>query len=323
MAFFSDNFKDKQTVDENIFMWFKNVRFYTLDLGDTLNTIKDEAKVEELLAKTAFRPCEANEQSSIGFAPLFGSNTPFHFSTGNNHFLKLVEETKLLPSQVVKTQVDEQVQKKELELKRVLNKQEIETVKAAVSNSLLSKAFATRKELLIWFNTQANIVGISASSAKRAEGALAMLRETFMSFGAKLLAPKCVVEARMTTWIKENTLPEKFDFGSEVTLKSTDEDGGIIRASKEDLTSQEIAVHLDAGKNVYEIALNYDDAVTFSLTNDLTIKKVKPTDIYLEHNLPNKVEDEIADAQSLLILQGEIFTELCSYIMEIFDCDRT
>ena len=150
-----------------------------------------------------------------------------------------------------------------------------------------------------------------------------MLREAFMSFGAKLLAPKCVVEARMTTWIKENTLPEKFDFGSEVTLKSTDEDGGIIRASKEDLTSQEIAVHLDAGKNVYEIALNYDDAVTFSLTNDLTIKKVKPTDIYLEHNLPNKVEDEIADAQSLLILQGEIFTELCSYIMEIFDCDRT
>lgn len=118
------------------------------------------------------------------------------------------------------------------------------------------------------------------------------------------------------------TLPKRFTFGSETTLKSTDEDGGIIRASKEDLTSEEIAVHLDAGKVATEIGLSFDESLELTLTSDLALKKLKPTDIYLEKNLPEKSDDETADAQSLLVLQGELLSELCDYLMEIFNCDR-
>ena len=42
----------------------------------------------------------------------------------------------------------------------------------------------------------------------------------------------------------------------------------------------------------------------------------------LEKNLPEKSDDETADAQSLLVLQGELLSELCDYLMEIFNCDR-
>lgn len=118
------------------------------------------------------------------------------------------------------------------------------------------------------------------------------------------------------------TLPKRFTFGSETTLKSTDEDGGIIRASKEDLTSEEIAVHLEAGKVATEIGLSFDESLELTLTSDLALKKLKPTDIYLEKNLPEKSDDETADAQALLVLQGELLSELCDYLMEIFSCDR-
>lgn len=304
-------------------MWFKNLRFYTVDLTDLKHVIKDEALVEEALDKAKFKPCAAQELSSVGFAPIFPKAPQYHFGSGDNHFFKIIEETKLLPSSVVKTELNAVTDAKEIELKRQLRKNEKEALKAAVTGKLLSQAFATRRELLIWFNSSTGVVGIATTSTKRAEKSLALLREAFSSFPAKLLSAKTMVDSKMTSWLKDaTTLPQKLALGSETTLKSSDKDGGIIRASKEDLTSEEIGVHLEAGKLATEIGLSYDSAVDFTLTSDIALKKIKPTDIYLERNLPEKTEDEIADMQSLLILQGKIFTALCDYLMEVFSCDR-
>lgn len=303
-------------------MWFKNARLYTVDFQDLLPILKDPSLTEEALEKAQFVPCEAQEVASIGFAPLFGPHTPFSFNYGPNYFFKLIEENKLLPSSVVKANLQELTEAKELELKRQLRKNEKEALKAAVTNKLIAQAFATRREYLIWCNTEKKIVAVSVTSAKRAERALSMLREAFSTFPAKLLAPHCLVDEKITSWLSDNQLPEGFKFGFETTLKSKDEDGGIIRASKEDLTSEEIAVHLQAGKLATEIGLNYKDAVEFTLTSDICLKKIKPTDIYLEKNLPEKVDDEVADAQALLTIQGEILEELSDYLLEIFDCER-
>ena len=303
-------------------MWFKNARFYTVDLKEILPVLKDPTLTEEALEKAKFTPCQAQEVATIGFAPLFGPHTPYHFSTGPHFFFKLTEESKLLPSSVVKANLQELTDAKEIELKRQLQKSEKEALKAAVTNKLLAQAFATRRDFLIWCNTDKNIVGISVTSAKRAERALALLREAFSTFPAKLLTPRCLVDERITTWLTQNTLPEKFKYGSETTLKSKDEDGGVIRASKEDLTSEEIAVHLQAGKVATEIGLNFEDSIEFTLTQEIALKKIKLADIYVEKNLPKGGDDEIADAQAELVLQGDIFEQLSDYLLEIFDCDR-
>ena len=170
-------------------MWFKNLRFYTVDLSELNAVLKDDALVEEALEKASFKPCAAQELASVGFAPIFSHEGLYHFSSGENHFFKLIEETKLLPSSVVKTELNEITQQKEIELKRQLRKNEKEALKAAVAGKLLAQAFATRRELLIWMNTDKSIVGVAATSSKRAEKALAMLREAFSTFPAKLLAP--------------------------------------------------------------------------------------------------------------------------------------
>ncbi|NLK85021.1 MAG: recombination-associated protein RdgC [Aeromonadales bacterium] len=302
-------------------MWFKNCRFYTVDFSELNSVLSDPALTEEALQKAAFKPCAAQDVASIGFAPLYGHDTPFHFSSGKNYFFKLMEESKLLPSSVIKANLEELTEAKELELKRQLKKTEKEALKAAVTNELLGKAFATRREFLIWLNVETGVVGINVTSAKRAEKAVALLREAFSTFPAKLLAPRCLVDERITKWLTDNELPSQFKLGSETTLKSKDEDGGVIRASKEDLTSQEIYVHLDAGKLVTELGLNFEDNVEFTLTSEIVIKKIKPSDIYLEKNLPEKSDDAIADAEALLVIQGDILTSLTQYLMEIFDCD--
>ena len=77
-------------------MWFKNVRLYTVDLSQFKDIFHDDAAMEETISKVAFKPCAAQETATIGFAPLFGKDTPFHFSCGENHYFKLIEENKLL-----------------------------------------------------------------------------------------------------------------------------------------------------------------------------------------------------------------------------------
>ena len=97
-------------------MWFKNARFYTVDLKEILPVLKDPTLTEEALEKAKFTPCQAQEVATIGFAPLFGPHTPYHFSTGPHFFFKLTEESKLLPSSVVKANLQELTDAKEIEL---------------------------------------------------------------------------------------------------------------------------------------------------------------------------------------------------------------
>ena len=96
-------------------MWFKNARFYTVDLSELNQVFSNPQELENALEKAKFKPCQAQEISTIGFAPLFGGESAYHFSSGSNFFFKMVEETKLLPSSVVKNELDAQCDVKELE----------------------------------------------------------------------------------------------------------------------------------------------------------------------------------------------------------------
>lgn len=180
--------------------------------------------------------------------------------------------------------------------------------------------FLSKQEFLIWLNPKEKIVGVATTSAKKAEGAIALLRAAFTTFPAQLLSPHTMPELVMTEWLKNPlTLPEIFHFGNDTTLKSTDEDGATIKASKEDLTSEEISIHLDS-KVVKEISLHYDITADIKLTSDLVIKSFKPVDLYLEKTLPEKSDNPVADAQALLIIEADILASLCPKLLEVFKC---
>lgn len=301
-------------------MSIKNLRFYTVDTGDINDILKNDTAIEEKLNEVAFRPCAKDELSSVGFVPVFDGTDALHFSCGDNYLFKVAEEAKILPSSTVKREVKNVILVKENELKRTLKKSEKDAIKAAVANKLLSQALTSYKEFLIWLNPKEKIVGVATTSAKKAEGAIALLRAAFTTFPAQLLSPQTMPELVMTEWLKNPlTLTEIFQFGNDTTLKSTDEDGATIKASKEDLTSEEISIHLES-KVVKEISLHYDNVADIKLTSDLVIKSFKPVDLYLEKTLPEKSDNPVADAQALLIIEADILSSLCSKLLEVFKC---
>ncbi len=305
-------------------MWFKNAQIYGLKLTpEQLAILRDDTKFEEIISAKAFRPCMAQELSTIGFAPLFGRDTPaMSFSYGPHHFLRLLEETKLLPASVIKVALEDEIAKKESALGRELHKNEIQTLKTAITGQLLERAFSSQRDMLVYINTEKNFALVSVSSAKRAERAIAMLREAFGgSFPAKHYQPRCVVEDRMTAWVGRDELPTVFALGCDAILKSIDDVGTTVRMSKEDLRSEEVLGHINAGKMITELQLVFEDSASLVLTSDLVLKRIRPEDQYLEQNLPEKTDDAIADMQSVLLVQADVFERLVSTLVTTFECE--
>lgn len=304
-------------------MSFKNLRLYTVNLTDELKDLfSNQLLLENSIEACKFRHTMEQEMTSCGFAPLFGRNTDaYTFSSNHNHFFRFVEENKLLPSTIIREAFLDEVEKKEEELGRALKKDEKQALKLALTNQMMAKAFVTRRELLIWVNSLYGYVGVSATSAKRAENAITVLRKACNgTFPVKPLQPRCVVEDRLTSFISKGDLPEGFSLGNDCVLKSTDDTGATVRASKEDLTCKEINSHIEAGKRVTELQLDFVDNAQFVLSNELALKRISLDDQFLERSLPQKSDDKITDMQSYLLVESDVMTSIFDKIVKAFDC---
>ncbi len=306
-------------------MPFKSVRLYSVALDDKLKSIfANENELDKLIADEKFKPAGQMEISSCGFAPVFGRNTEaYSFSYDGNHYFRFVEENKLLPSSVVNQVFLDEVDAKEEELGRPLKKAEKTTLKTAITNKMLAQAFASRRELMIWVNSRYGFVGISVTSAKRAENAITYLRKALGgSFPAKSFSPRCVVEDRLTSFVARNDMPDGFKLGYDCVLKSNDDTGATVRASKEDLTCDEIQSHIKAGKMITDLQLNLNDSVSFVVNNELVLKRIAIDDTFLSQNLPQSTEDKTADMQSFFIIEASVLTDMVDRVTKAFDCDR-
>lgn len=301
----------------------KNVRLYSVALDEQLkNLFSHETELEEAIAALRIKPMSANDVSTYGFAPVFGRAAPaYTFNHNHNHFLRFVEETKLLPTSIVNQALADEVDNREQEMGRPLKKNEKKALKQAIISKMLSQAFVTRREFLIWVNSRYGFVGVTVTAAKRAENAITYLRKALGgSFPAKPFQPRCVPEDRFTSYIAKNELPEHFKLGYDTVLKSNDDTGATIKVSKEDLTTAEVLSHINAGKVVTELQLSFNDLANFVLSSDLTIKRLALEDQYLEQSLPKTSGDKVADMQSMLLLEGETLTELVHAITLALDC---
>lgn len=304
-------------------MSFKNLRIYSVALDENLKHIfGSETQLEAAIANERLKPISHNELSTCGFVPLFGRNTEaYSYTYEGNHFFRFVEENKLMPPKILSQAVLDSIDAREEELGRKLTKAEKDTIKLAVRDQMLAKAFITRRELYIWVNSRHGYVGVSVSSANRAENAITIMRKAMGgSFPAKLLAPRCVVEDRLTNFLK-GQLPEGFEIGYDCVLKSNDDTGATVRASKEDLACEEIANHIKAGKLVTELQLKLHESVQFVLNSELVVKRFSIDDEYLKANMPMKSDDAIADMQASFIIESDVLTDTVNNIVKVFDCD--
>ncbi|WP_075180432.1 recombination-associated protein RdgC [Pantoea sp. 1.19] len=269
-------------------LWFKNLMVYRLNRDLPLSA--DE--LEKQLAAFAFTPCGSQDMSKTGWVSPIGprSDALTHESQGQLMICARKEE-KILPSPVIKQALEAKIQKLEAEQSRKLKKTEKDALKDEVLHSLLPRAFSRFSQTSLWIDTQRGLIMVDCASAKKAEDTLALLRKSIGSLPVVPLTLESPIELTLTEWVRSGELPAGFTLLDEAELKAILEDGGVIRCKKQDLVCDEIATHIEAGKLVTKLALDWRERIQFVLADDGSLKRLKFADALREQNDDIERED--------------------------------
>jgi len=278
---------------------FKNAVIYRLT-RDAINLVT----MQEQLESCAFKQCGSQDKISMGWVPPMGSGfeSLVHIANGQALITAQTEE-KILPSNVIKKHLDAKIEKLETEQQRKLKKTEKDSLKDEVIHTLLPRAFSRESQVRIWLNPAKSLVVVDAASAKRAEDALALLRKSIGSLPIVPLSMQTQPEVTMTEWVRSGLVGNGFTLLDEVELKAILEAGGTVRCKKQDLVSDEVSTHIDAGKRVTSVSLDWQERIQFSLTDQSLLKRIKFTDTLLEQNddISREEPDARFDADFVLL----------------------
>lgn len=262
-------------------MWFKNLKLYRFTQPFTLDTEQLQLMMEAM----PFRHCSAQEISSMGFvSPLDKSNKDaalFHAS-GNAFWFALKREDKILPASVVNAELTEKVAQIEQETGTPVAKKAQKDLKEEIIHRLLPRAFNKHGFINGYISLDQQIVVVDASADGSAEIFLAALRKCLGSLPVVPFS-KTQQQETLTQWVVKDA-PDNIELLDEAEFKSPADDGAIVRCKQQDLDADEILAHIQAGKWVQKIAIAYKERLSCVIAEDLSIKRLKFTDIVTQQN---------------------------------------
>ncbi|MCX8584333.1 MULTISPECIES: recombination-associated protein RdgC [unclassified Gilliamella] len=263
-------------------LWFKNAIIYQLNNDNLL----DKQTIENALKSALFSPCGNLDTTKMGWVSPYDDNNldDFIIDMQGHLLLKIKKETKILPAPVIKQALNEKIDKQEKALSRKLSKNEKATLKDEVMIDLMPRAFSKYNYYWLWIDIENKRIIIDCSSFKLAEDILAILRK---ELGALALTPLSIekpLEKIMTTWVREKLSFPPFILGDEAEIKDPLEGNGIISCKNQDITSDEMLVHLDSGKWVTKLKIIDERGINFIINPDLTLKRIKFDSVILDEN---------------------------------------
>jgi len=253
-------------------VFFKNASIYRLTQAVEIT--------HEALAEKPHREPASQELSTYGFIAPCGTElcmTVQCGAIGHATIIATKKTERILPGSVVKEALTKKIAEIESEQMRKVYKKERDQLKDEIVQSLLPQAFLRHKA------TFAAIIGdmilVDTSSPRQAEDLLSTLREAIGSLPCRPVTVKIAPSATMTDWLKAQKAGNDLYILDECELRDTHEDGGIVRCKRQDLTSDEVREHLDAGKQVTKLSLAWQDKLSFLLDDQLRITRLRFEDL--------------------------------------------
>jgi recombination associated protein RdgC len=260
-------------------MWFKNVCPYRL-----LEPFKLSAEeLEAALEPGAFNPCGSLDQQSRGWvAPMGKQGVQLVHAANGFLLLCMQEESKILPSSVVREVLDERIAEREEKESRKVRKREKEQLKEEVMFELLPRAFTRTKQTFGFIDTVDGWLVVDSGSWKQAEAFTEYLRECLGTLPIAPPATKDAPQAILTDWLGADQVPADFELGEEAVFEDTQTEGCEVRCKRQDLQAEEIKVHIKSGKRIRRLAVSWAERLSCVVDADYSVKRLKFSDVVKE-----------------------------------------
>ncbi|MEO6227260.1 MAG: recombination-associated protein RdgC [Thermomonas sp.] len=286
-------------------MFFRNLTLFrfptSLDLTD----------LDTQLATCALKPVGLLELSSRGFvAPMGQHHQALDHAIDGTHWLTVGGEDKLLPGAVVNDLLHKKLAAIEEKEGRRPGGRTRKRLKEDLVAELLPRAFVrpVRSDALL--DTKLGVIAVDTSSRKNAESVVSEIRRALGSFPALPVNAEVAPRAILTGWIAGDALPEGLSLGDECELRDPSDNGAVVKVQRMELSGEEIAKHLEAGKQVTRLALVLDDHVSFVLGEDLVVRKFKLLDGAVDQLESSEREDIRAELEARFALMSGEFRRL-------------
>lgn len=292
-------------------MWFKNLRLYCLNTAIDVSPEELEQKLEE----QAFHPCSSHDKSRYGWvSPLGKEGEMLTHVQGDYIMLCAQKQERLLPASVVNEATEEKVAELEERQARKIYRKEKRQIKDDVYVSLLPKAFTRNQQTIAYISAKDKLIVVNASSASKAEALLSLLRESLGSLKVSIPDAQRSPSDVMTRWLKEQQASDHFLIDEDCELYNPIDGSNIVRCQGQDLFSDEIQSHLEAGKQVKNLGLTWNNLLSCKLSDDLSIKRLKFVGMKQE-----EANEEIESAAQKFDQEFAVMTlELSNFFKSLF-----
>ncbi len=288
-------------------MFFRNLTFFRFNPSTKFTDL------EAALGETVLKPVGPLEMSTRGFVSPFGRDAEaMHHRQGDALWLTVGGEDRLLPSAVVNDELGKRIAAIEQREGRKLGGRNRQRLKEDVLHELLPRAFVRPMRLDGALEAKQGVVAVDTSSRKAAEAWISELRRALGSFPALPLNPGVAPRSVLAGLV----------LGEECELKDALDGGAIVRCQRQELQGDEIAKHLEAGKQVTRLALVLDDKLSFVLGEDLVVRKLKFLDGAVEELEADRIEDARAELDARFALQSAELQRLFALLEKAFELSK-
>jgi len=297
-------------------MLFKNLRLYRLPRP----WLTTRAELDQQLRRRPFTECSPNTARSAGWVPPCPAGDPDAFviatpDLAHWHVCLKVQE-KTIPARVVKTEAARKAAEIEKAQCYKPGRKQMKAIEEEVYAALLPRAFATDRLIDAWIDPVNGWLGINTASSGEAARILDALRGALDEFPVRRLRVNRQPASLMAGWLATEA-EAPFTIDQDCVLRSVSDDKATIRYAHYSLDSADVQQHLNTGKRPTQLALTWDDRISFVLDDAGTLRRIQWLGIIMERvEQARAVDNAVELHQADLTIMG---TELARLLADLVD----
>lgn len=289
-------------------MWFKQIQVFHLTVP--FNSAADT--LAEKLELFAFKACLPSFQSALGWVPpIDEEGAPLARGINGCIMFCLQMEEKILPASVVNRYLKDKIKNIEMHEERKLRTKEKFSLKDEIIQTLLPRAFSKYTLIHAYLDTHNGWLIINTGSASRTEQFLAFFKKTFGEVIKKFDLIK--TSTILTHWLKHQDHPSNFSVEKTCLLQDPNQQQRVIRCQQQDLFANSIISLIKDGCEVMQIALCWQDRISFVMNENFILRNVHMTDqdtIELNDEIETKHQKFDADFVMMTMMFRDLFRDL-------------